>query len=85
MRTSDAVEAAPQCYARIAGVLYLIIIAGGLFAEVLVRQRLVVFADPAATAANILSHEMLYRFGLTAHVIVLLSALTLLFILISSA
>lgn len=81
MRTSHAVEAAPRFYARIAGVLYLIIIAGGLFAEVFVLERLVVSGDPAATAANILSHEMLYRLGLTAHVIVLLSALTLLFIL----
>ncbi len=60
---------------------YLIIIAGGIFAEVLVLERLMVSGDPAATVANILTHERLYHVGLTAHVIVLLSALALLFVL----
>jgi hypothetical protein len=53
----------PQFYARIAGFLYLIVIVGGIFAELLVRGRLVVQGDAAATAHNILTHQMLYRWG----------------------
>lgn len=68
-------------YARIAGILYLVVIIGGIFAEVFVLQQLVVHRDPAATAANILAHEMLYRSGFAAHVIILLCALVELFIL----
>ena len=49
--------------------MYLIIIVGAMFAEVFVRERLVVSGDAAATARNILAHELLYRFGLAAGVI----------------
>lgn len=75
------VSTSPQFYARIAGILYLIIITGGIFAEIFVRQHLVVLWDPAATAANILAHEMLYRLGFAAGVIVLMCAVPVLFIL----
>lgn len=57
------VEASPRLKARIAGLLYLIVIVGGFFAEVLVRGKLVVHGDPVATAHNIMGHEMLYRWG----------------------
>lgn len=57
------VEASPRFKARIAGLLYLIVIVGGFFAEILVRGKLVVHGDPAATAHNIMAHEMLYRWG----------------------
>ena len=60
-----AVEASPRLKARIAGLLYLIVIVGGIFAELLVRGKLVVHGDPAATAHNILAHEALYRWGFT--------------------
>jgi hypothetical protein len=43
---------APQFYARIGGVLYLLIIAAGLFAEALVRNRLVVPGDAAVRPAT---------------------------------
>ena len=49
--------------ARIAGLLYLGIIAFGLFADIFVHERLIAYRDPAATAANILAHETLYRSG----------------------
>ncbi len=51
--TDRAVETSPQIYARIAGVLYLIIIVGGIFAEVFVRERLVVSGYAAATAEDV--------------------------------
>jgi len=55
--------------ARIAGLLYLIVIATGLFAEVFVRQALSVSGDALATANNILSSEMLFRWGLVADLV----------------
>ncbi|MCW3093799.1 MAG: hypothetical protein JWP81_4868 [Ferruginibacter sp.] len=51
---------------RIAGLLYLVVIATGLFAEVFVRQALSVPGDAITTAHNIQSSEMLYRLGLVA-------------------
>lgn len=53
-------EASPRLKARIAGVLYLIIIVAASFAEFFVRGRLVVGGDAGATATNILAHEPLY-------------------------
>lgn len=52
--------------ARIAGLLYLIVIATGLFAEVFVRQELYVPHNALATATKILAHEMFYRVGFVA-------------------
>jgi hypothetical protein len=57
------IEGSPRVKARIAGLLYLIVIVGGTFAELFVRGKLVVHGDPAATAHNIMAHEMLYRWG----------------------
>lgn len=57
--------------ARIAGLFYLMIIVSGLFADLFVHERLIAYRDPAATAANILSHETLYRSGGAAIVIML--------------
>jgi hypothetical protein len=55
--------------ARIAGLCYLIVIATGLFSEVFVRQALRVSGDALATAQNIQSHEMLFRWGFVADLI----------------
>lgn len=54
--------------ARIAGLCYLIVIATGLFSEVFVRQALRVANDAVATANNIQTHEMLYRWGFLADI-----------------
>ena len=59
----DQIEQSPRLYARIAGGLYLIVIVGGLFAQIFVRGRLVVPGDAAATAHNIMAHQLLYRLG----------------------
>jgi hypothetical protein len=53
----------PQRAARIAGFLYLVVIVGGAFAEAWVRGRLVVAGDALATAQNIRTHQLLYRWG----------------------
>ncbi|MDQ2889732.1 MAG: DUF4386 domain-containing protein [Gemmatimonadota bacterium] len=54
-----------------AGVLYLITIIMGVFAEAFVRGTLIVRDDTAATAANILAHETLYRVGLAADLVMI--------------
>jgi hypothetical protein len=58
------VETSPQLYARIGGVLYLIMIILGIVQEVVVRGNVVVSGNAAATAANLRSMESLWRFGI---------------------
>ncbi|MFI4973646.1 MAG: DUF4386 domain-containing protein [Caulobacterales bacterium] len=58
----------PRLEARIAGALYLSVILLGGFAEIGVRQGLVVAGDPVATALAIKSHEAFFRLGFAAEV-----------------
>ncbi|MBW2281124.1 MAG: DUF4386 domain-containing protein [Deltaproteobacteria bacterium] len=62
--------------ATVAGLCYLAVIAGGLFAEVMVRGALIVPGDAAATARAILENETLWRLGLAVHLLYLVPALT---------
>ncbi len=64
-RTSDN---SPQVYARICGVLYLYIIIAGIFAES-VRSKLIVSADAAATARNIMANESLFRLAFSGELL----------------
>jgi hypothetical protein len=66
MNTATDIKFRPQLYARLAGFLYLVVIVCGAFAEIFVRQRLVVANDAVATANNILAHEQLFRNGFAA-------------------
>lgn len=59
--------------ARVAGLLYLAIIVCGLFAEVVVRSRLIEPGDATATAANIADADWLFRMGLGADMVMLLA------------
>jgi hypothetical protein len=79
--TDRTVETSPQLYARIGGALYLIIIVIGLFGEMFVRDKLIVSGYAAATAANIMSHESLWRFHVAAELFLLICAVALLWIL----
>jgi hypothetical protein len=58
---------------RIAGLLYLTIIVSGIFAEFFVRQSLRVPGDAAATAGNIMASESLFRFGIAADLVMIMS------------
>ena len=73
--------ASPRRLARIAGVLYLIIIVLGIFGQALVMETLVVAGDVAATAANLEARESLWRLGFATHFFYLLCAVPLLLIL----
>jgi hypothetical protein len=75
--TDRTVETSPQLYARIGGVLYLIIIVVGIFDEAFVRNRIIVSGDATATAANIRSLESLWRFGIAAEFFLLICAVAL--------
>ena len=67
--------------ARIAGALYLFIIVLGVFAQMYALEPLVVARDAAATAANLLEHELRYRLGFAAHLFYLACAVTVALIL----
>jgi hypothetical protein len=61
--------------ARIAGLSYLMVIAGGLYAEVFVRASLLVPGDAAATARAIAADETLWRWGVAVHLLYLVAAI----------
>jgi hypothetical protein len=63
--------------ARIAGVVYLSLVVTAPFSLIYVPRTLIVRGDAAATAINILSHEMLFRTGIVAG---LLAAVTFTFV-----
>jgi hypothetical protein len=67
--TDPIASASPRQLARIAGSLYLVNIVAGAFAIGVVPTILVVH-NMAITAHNIQTHELLYRLGLAAHVVV---------------
>ena len=58
--------------ARVAGVLYLVVIVCAGFAEGFVRASLIVPGDATATVANIASSEGLYRLGLASDLVAFL-------------
>jgi hypothetical protein len=66
-----------KSYARLAGLLYLIIIVIGVLGESVIRGKLVVAGDPEATASNILSSEWLWRLGIAGQDLLLVCALGL--------
>jgi uncharacterized protein DUF4386 len=81
MRAIVPAEFSPQSYARVGGMLYLLIIAAGLFAEAFVRNRLVVRDDAAATARNITDHAFMFRLGIAADLSTFVCAVALTIIL----
>ena len=59
----------PRMKARLAGLMYLVTIAGGIYAQGFVAERLFVSGDGPATAANILNHPFQFRAGFAAYLV----------------
>jgi hypothetical protein len=74
-------ETSPQVYARIGGVLYLIIIVIGFSSELFVRDKLEVSGDVTATANNIAASESLWRVQIAGDLLLLVCAVALTLIL----
>lgn len=74
-RTTDIVKL--RRTARRAGLIYLILFAAGIFAEFVVRSQLIVPGEAAATAAAIRAGEQLFRFGILADLVMIVSDIAL--------
>jgi hypothetical protein len=61
--------------ARFAGLMFLLMVVFGLFAEVFFRQAFFIVDDAAATAANIAANSTLYRAGIVSDIVMSLSYL----------
>ena len=72
--TDHAVETSPQVYARLCGVLYLIVIVIGIFTELFVRGKFTVSGDATDTANNIMASQLLWRSSIAGDVILLVCA-----------
>ena len=65
-----AVGTSPQVYAKVAGVIWLIVALLAPFGEFFVRQGLIVPGNVAATAENIVASQSLFRAGFATDVVV---------------
>jgi len=67
--------------ARTAGLLYLIVVVTGIFAELYVPSQIIVRGDALATASNVLASESLFRVGIVIGLISSTAFLLLPFVL----
>lgn len=67
--TEHRSEISPQVYARIGGLLYLVIIVAGILDEMFVRSKIIVSGDAAATANNIMNSQSLWSIGIAGDLI----------------
>lgn len=70
--TNHTAKISPRAYARIVGVLYLVIFILGPFAFFLGRTSVVVPGDPAATIGNLMASESMFRLGMVAETVIVL-------------
>lgn len=68
-------ETSPLIYARVAGLLYLVIIVCAGFSEGYIRSNLIIPGDASATANNIVASQWLFRVGIVGDLIAFLSDL----------
>jgi len=74
MKTS--LDQSLKMYARVAGLLYIIIIVCGMWSGAFVREALIIPDDAAVTAQNIANHPTLFRLGFVADLVMVMSDVT---------
>ncbi len=74
-------EIYPQTYARIGGVLYLLLILLGIFYEIIVKNKLIVSGNALATMDNLKAMEHIWRLGISAQVLSIIIGLMLVLIM----
>jgi hypothetical protein len=79
--TSHTANPSPMVYARIAGVLYLLIVVLSGFVHFYVPGELIVSGDATTTATNIMASAGLFRVSIAAELVILLSEIVLLVLL----
>lgn len=70
-------QSSQRSLARFAGLLYLIIFIGGIFAQFVVRQSLISPADGATTASNIAAAEGFFRLGIAGDLMMIIADVAL--------
>ena len=75
--TNPTSKFSPRRYARIAGVLYLIIFIVSPFAFLIGKSSVLVPGDASATVSNILASESMFRLGIASETIVFLVEIVL--------
>lgn len=66
---SVAIDRSHRVAARVAGLLYLLLMACGVFGEFNGRGSLIADNDPAKTAANIVDHLLVFRLGIVGDLV----------------
>lgn len=61
--------AAPQRYARVIAILFILSIVGGALGEAIIPARIIAWNDAAATARSIVESNTLYRYGFAAYLV----------------
>ena len=70
--TARTASTSPRTYARIAGILYLLIFVVGPLAFFVGRTSVYVPGDPTATVDNLMASESMFRLGMVAETVIVL-------------
>jgi hypothetical protein len=66
----DTLEASQRKAARVAGLMFLLLMAGGFFSQIYVPSQVIVDGSAAETASAILANERLFRLGIAFDVLI---------------
>ena len=66
--TTRTTEISPQVYARVGGILYLLIIFAGALGQIFTRGRLIVPGNVESTAINIMNSQLLWRVSIAVDI-----------------
>jgi hypothetical protein len=67
--TTSFFDMSPRKTARVAGILYLVVVVFGMFAYMYIFPSIIIPGDAATTASNIMASEMLFRIGFVSELI----------------